>query len=114
MLYDQAMFDETTAGDLLKIAIVAVLVGAGLAWLPRSRLRTALIWFWCLAPLILALGIMAALTPQVDEQVGFSATFFSVFVIVTLPLWAGLTLIPYHCIRRWREIRAGIDYRNGS
>ena len=114
MLYDQAMFDETTAGDLLKIAIVAVLVGAGLAWLPRSRLRTALIWGWCLAPLILALGIMAALISQGDEQVGFSATFFAVFVVVSLLLWSGLALIPYHFICRWREIHAGIDYRNGS
>jgi Na+/H+-dicarboxylate symporter len=108
------MFDEMTAGDLLKIAIVAVLVGAGLAALPRSRSRTALIWGWCLAPVILALGVMAALISQSAEQVGFSATFFAVFVVFALPLWSGLALIPYHFVRRWREIHAGIDYRNGS
>jgi hypothetical protein len=114
VLYKQTMFDEATAGDLLKIAIGAVLVGAGLAWLPRSRLRTALIWGWCLAPIILAVGIMTALISQGDDQVDFSATFFAVFVVLALPLWSGLALIPYHFIRRWREIHAGIDYRNGS
>jgi len=57
---------------------------------------------------------MAALISQGDKQVGFSATFFAVFVVVALPLWSGLALIPYHFVRRWREIHAGIDYRNGS
>jgi hypothetical protein len=106
------MFDDAIAGNLWTIAVVAVVVGAGLAGLPRSRLRTVLIWSWCLAPAILAVCVMAALILQSDYHAAFYATYFPLLLTIALPLWSGLALILYEIIRRWCEMRNEINGRS--
>ncbi|WP_132833428.1 MULTISPECIES: hypothetical protein [unclassified Sphingomonas] len=106
------MSDDAIAGNLWTINVVAVAVGAGLAGFPRSRFRSVLIWSWCLAPVILAVCVMAALILQSDYNAAFYATYFPLLLTIALPLWSGLVLTPYEIIRRWREMRNEINGRS--
>jgi purine-cytosine permease-like protein len=61
-----------------------------------------LIWAWVSVPvgLVLLLGIMTDFTP-VEVQVEL--------LIGTLIPWAGIVVLSYNLVRRFREIHLGID-----
>jgi xanthine/uracil permease len=107
------MWDDISATTLIGLAVAAVLVAILLAYLRQSRTRTILIVVWTALPFLVALG--ANIATVVDTQSFDSPGFFgftAVFTLLLLPPWAMLTLLPFNLVRRWREIRAGIDYRN--
>ena len=107
------MWDDVSATTLISLAVVAVTVAICLAYVRRSRTRTILIIAWTMLPFLVALG---ATTATVFGTHSFDGTSFfgftAVFTLLLLPPWALLTLLPFNLVRRWREIEAGIDYRN--
>lgn len=105
------MFDELLVQQIYRLGLAAALIGAAIGLLPRSRFRMALIWSWALMPLVLA---AVAVGFAEAGQLASSTSFMGMFLLATLLPWAGLSLVPYNLVRRWRELRAGINYRNGS
>jgi len=89
--------------------VAVVRVGIGL--LPRSRVRSVLIWIWALTPLTVAVG---ALGVTEAGQLGSSLSFVGFLVLASLLPWAGLSLLPYHLVRRLRQRQFGVGSRNGS
>jgi hypothetical protein len=105
------MFDVLIAQEIWRLAIAAAVGGAAMGLLPRSRIRSVSIWTWTMMPLALA---GAALGITEIGQLGSSLSFVGMFVLVSLPPWAGLALLPYNLVRRAREVRSGTEYRSDS
>ncbi|WP_426263960.1 hypothetical protein [Sphingomonas sp. PWP1-2] len=105
------MFDELIAQEVWHLALLAVVGGAAIGLLPRSRVRSILIWIWALTPLTVAVG---ALGVTEAGQLGSSLSFVGIFVLASLLPWAGLSLLPYHLVRRLRQRQFGVGTRNGS
>jgi hypothetical protein len=100
------MWDGLSTTMLIALAVVAVVVGAGLGLLPRSRWRFTLIGIWSAAPVILVLwatGMTAVDMRSIDLPMSLS--FAAVFTLILLPPWALLTLLPFNLVRRYREIQ---------
>jgi hypothetical protein len=103
------MFDDLIAQDVWRLALAAAVGGAAIGLLPRSHIRSLLIWAWAMVPLAV---VTAALSFTEAGQLGSSLSFVGLFLLVSLLPWAGLALLPYNLVRRLREIRSGVDYRN--
>lgn len=108
------MWDDISASALMGLATIGVSVSCGLAFMNRSMTRAILLVAWTVAPFMLALAASAigAIQKPVFDATAFFG-FLAVFSLVTLPPWALLTLLPFHSVRRWHEVRSGIDYRAG-
>ena len=105
------MFDDLIAQDVWRLALAAAVVSAAIGLLPRSHIRSLLIWAWAMTPIAVA---TAAVIFTEAGQLGSSLSFVGMFLLASLLPWAGLTLLPYNFARRARELRSGVDYRNGS
>lgn len=94
------MWDDSEPSDFIDLAIVASVVAGALGFLPRSHLRSVLIWVWVFVPLILSL----VYTRSFDELgIGIAMA-----VILIIP-WGGIAVLSYNLVRRFREIHPGID-----
>ncbi|MDB5697877.1 MAG: hypothetical protein JWN69_681 [Alphaproteobacteria bacterium] len=94
------MWGDTEPSGFTYLAIVASVVAGALGFLPRSYLRSILIWAWVLVPLIFSL----VYTRSFDE-LGIGIAFG---VTLLIP-WAGIAVLSYNLVRRFREIHLGID-----
>jgi hypothetical protein len=96
------MWEEDVTPLFFWVAVTASVVAAALGLLRRSRLRSALIWIWVSVPvgwvLIVALMTHTTLVEVVLEH-----------LILTLISWAGIVVLSYNLVRRFREIHLGID-----
>lgn len=95
------MFDELYLSTLIHWAIAAALVGAALGFLPAGRLRLCLIAGWSLAPV----WLLAALATLGQFSIG-TLSFSFVFLMLVMPVWGLLTLLPFFIVRRVRNILA--------
>jgi len=95
------MWEQDVTPLFIWAAATAAVVAAALGFLPRSRLRSALIWAWVSVPvgLVLLVGFMTDFTP-VEVPVEL--------LIATLIPWAGIVVLSYNLVRRFREIHLGI------
>jgi hypothetical protein len=96
------MFDDLCPSTLAYLAFAGAAVGAGLGFLAAGRLRSGLITAWALVPVWLM--TVAAIAG------GFSfgtLTFGLFFLLFTLPIFGVVKLLPFHLVRRVREIHAG-------
>jgi hypothetical protein len=103
------MLDELIAQEVWRLALVAAVGGTAIGLLPRSCVRSVLIWTWAMAPLAAA---VATLSFTEAGQLGSSLSFVGLFLLASMLPWAGLALLPYNLMRRVRELRFGVDYRN--
>lgn len=95
------MFDELYPSTLAIWGIAATSVGSALGFMPAGRLRFSLIVAWALLPLCLMIVVAIA------SGLSFGAfTFGIVSLLLTLPMWAILTLLPFNIVRRVRELQA--------
>lgn len=94
------MWGDTEPSGFAYLAIIASVVAGALGFLPRSHLRSILIWAWVLVPLIFSLVYARSF-----DELGFSIAFA---VILIIP-WAGIVVLSYNLVRRFREIHLGID-----
>lgn len=94
------MWGDIEPSGFIYLAIIASVVAGALGFLPRSHLRSGLIWAWVFAPLILSL----VYTRSFDELgIGIAMA-----VILIIP-WGGIAVLSYNLVRRFREIQPGID-----
>jgi hypothetical protein len=70
--------------------------------LRRSRLRSALIWVWVSVPV----GWVLMVEFMIDST---SVEGVLEHLILTLIPWAGIVVLSYNVVRRFREIHLGID-----
>lgn len=96
------MFDELYPSTLAFWGIAAALVGAALAVLPAGRVRFGLVAFWTLVPVWLVTATVA-----MDWSASGAWLFGLVLILLALPPWAVLALLPFSVVRRLREISAG-------
>lgn len=93
------MFDEVSLTTLALWGAAAAFVGCALAFLPQGRIRFSLITAWTLMPLWLMLLVIVGLGPSKwVVAVGIA------YVIIALPVWGVLSLLPFNLVRRTREI----------
>lgn len=103
------MFDEILLSDLVPWAVAAVVVAAALGCLRRSRLRSGLIWTWSLIPIgFVALIALIALVAS-DGDMASGLSFLAILLVAMLLPWAGLVLLSYNLVRRFREIHLGVE-----
>lgn len=95
------MFDELYLSSLAWVSVVAAVVASALGFLPAGRLRLCLITAWTLMPLWLITASVA-----MDWSVSRAWMFGLILVLLALPPWAVLTLLPFNLVRRVREIYA--------
>lgn len=94
------MFGELYLSTLAFWGIAAALVGAALGLLPASRLRFGLITIWTLVPVWLVTATVA-----MDWNVSGAWMFGLVLILLALPPWALLTLLPFNLVRVARDRR---------
>lgn len=96
------MWEEDVTPLFIWAAVTASVVAATLGMLRRSRLRSALIWIWVSVPVgwVLMVEFMIGST-QVEGVLEH--------LILTLVPWAGIVVLSYNLVRRFREIHLGID-----
>jgi hypothetical protein len=95
------MLDELYPSSVAWWGVAAALVGFALGFLPTGRLRLYLITAWALVPLWLMTSIVA-----VDWSVSRAWLFGLVLVLLSLPPWAVLSLVPFSLVR-WVRGRYG-------
>ncbi|RYE97527.1 MAG: hypothetical protein EOO77_38900 [Oxalobacteraceae bacterium] len=105
------MFDKLITQEVWHLALLTVVGGAAIGLLPRPRVRSVLFLIWALTPLTVAVG---ALGVTEAGQLGSSLSFVGFLVLASLLPWAGLSLLPYHLVRRLRQRQFGVGSRNGS
>ena len=96
------MWEEDVTPLFIWAAVTASVVAAALGLLRRSRLRSALIWTWVSVPVGWVLMVV------------FMTDFTSVEVVLEhlmlmLIPWAGIVVLSYNVVRRFREIHLRID-----
>lgn len=96
------MWEEDVTPLFFWAAVTASVVAAALGLLRRSRLRSALIWIWVLVPVGWVLMVEFMTETTLVEVV-------LVHLILTLIPWAGIVVLSYNLVRRFREIHLGID-----